>query len=651
MTLYRQLLLFILILILTLFTVSWVTRLQATKTYLQQQLQSHAQDTATSLGLTISAYSAQDDIAAAETIINTIFDRGYYRLIVLKDLDGLIRVKRSMEVALDTVPPWFIHLVPLEPPRATARVMDGWFQAGTIVVESHPGFAYISLWDTTVSMTCWYLLLAALACLAGGIGLRLLLRPLARVEDQARALSQRRFEIQEPIPRTRELRQVVQAMNQMTLRVKTMFEEQARTAQQLRRQAYSDPLTRLGNRRYLENQVVSRTDRPGTEIRGTFLLVHITGLRELNEKKGFKAGDARIQTVADILRTGTEDIPGAAVARLTGGDFGVFLPDTGLDEASQVADAICQRLWDLGEKHHPLAGTGSIGGVVFTKKTSFSTLLAGADSAMQAASSKGPNQWVIRRIPSRTEDLTRGRIGWKKVLEQAIAEEDIVLFGQACVALDDPQRILHREILARLRKSDGGLLRAEQFVPLTHRLGLITRLDRSVVEKAMALTRDEAGADQLAINISPVSLADRPFTNWLLARLEEDSRDRPRFIFEFTEFSAVRHLELLAELGRRIRDLGHGYGIDHFGQGFANFGYLKSLQPDYVKIDRAFTRELVSAGSDSHFFIHSLCSVAHSLGIAVHGEGVETKDQHLLLSGLSLDGLQGYYLDHPREIA
>ncbi|WP_457573069.1 bifunctional diguanylate cyclase/phosphodiesterase [Desulfolithobacter sp.] len=651
MTLYRQLLLFILILILTLFTVSWVTRLQATRAYLQQQLQSHAQDTATSLGLTISAYSAQDDMAAAETIINTIFDRGYYRLIVLKDMDGQVRIKRSVEVTIDSVPPWFIHLVPMEPPHATAKVMDGWFQAGTILVESHPGFAYSSLWDTTVSMTRWYLLLGALACLVGGMGLRLLLRPLAGVEDQARALSQRRFEIQETLPKTRELRRVVQAMNQMTQRLKSIFDEQARTAQQLRRQAYSDPLTNLGNRRYLENQVASWMDRPGTEIRGAFLLVHITGLRELNEEKGFQAGDARVQAVADILRARTGNIPGAAVARLTGGDFGVFLPDTGLDEASHVADAICQRFWDLGAENQPLPDTGSIGGVVFGRKTSLSSLLAGADSAQQAASEKGPNQWVIRRIPSRIEDVVRGRIGWKKVLEQAIAEEAIVLFGQACVALNDPLRVLHREILARLKERDGGVLRAEQFVPLAHRLGLITRLDRCVVEKTMALTREQAGADQLAINISPTSLADEPFRTWLLARLEVTDRDNPRLIFEFTEFAAVRHLELLAELGRRIRDLGHGYGIDHFGQGFANFGYLKSLQPDYVKIDRAFTRELVSAGSDSHFFIHSLCSVAHSLGIAVHGEGVETTDQHLLLRGLSLDGLQGYHLDQPREIA
>ena len=96
--------------------------------------------------------------------------------------------------------------------------------------------------------------------------------------------------------------------------------------------------------------------------------------------------------------------------------------------------------------------------------------------------------------------------------------------------------------------------------------------------------------------------------------------------------------------------MGHGYGLDHFGQGFSNFGYLQSLRPDFVKIDRAYTNELQSKESDSHFFIGSLVGVAHSLDIMVVAEGVETEEQYSLLQELNLDAVQGYLIGRPEPL-
>ena len=99
-----------------------------------------------------------------------------------------------------------------------------------------------------------------------------------------------------------------------------------------------------------------------------------------------------------------------------------------------------------------------------------------------------------------------------------------------------------------------------------------------------------------------------------------------------------------------MRKYGHAMGLDHYGQSFSNLGYLKSLRPDYVKIDRAYTGELKDEESDSRFFIGSLCSVAHSIDIAVIAEGVETEQQWQILKELNLDAIQGYIVDRPKPI-
>ena len=145
MTLYRQLVIFTVSLFLILFVGTWFAKFESTRSFLTDQLESHAQDTASSLGLAVSQYP--DDMIIVETMINAIFDRGYYETIRFIDPNGKILLERNLKVVIEGVPSWFIKLVPLKVPEANAYVTAGWRQAGTIYVKSHAGYAYNSLWQ------------------------------------------------------------------------------------------------------------------------------------------------------------------------------------------------------------------------------------------------------------------------------------------------------------------------------------------------------------------------------------------------------------------------------------------------------------------------------------------------------------------------
>jgi diguanylate cyclase (GGDEF)-like protein len=651
MTLYRQLVIFILVLFFILFTGTWLAKLESTKSFLIDQLESHSQDTATSLGLSISQNRIENDIAFIESMINAVFDRGYYRMVRYMDTKGNILIDKELDVTIENVPQWFISLVPLKTPEVSAKVMSGWNQAGTIYVKSHPGYAYKTLWENVVRMTLWFLACGIAVLFAGGFGLRLLLKPLSLVERQADALCKKKYEIQKYLPKTKELRRVVEAMNRMTDKVKVMFDEQVAITEGFRKHAYHDSLTGLGNRRYFESQINARLDRRENNIRGILLLVQFKDLQELNQQKGFQAGDELLKRAGVLLQEAVKKYANVILARLTGGDFGIFVPDASSWDAEAIAEALCAEMNQLAVEQLTLTdNVGHVGVVSYENFARLERLLSEADLALRSAQQAGPNKCEVRAVTDETEEMPLGRQQWKNILDQALAQRKIILFAQNVVNTHDSDKIIHRELFSRIIQEDGNLLSAGLFIPFAEHLHLVSYLDRIVLEEVMQLDVASIGADRVAVNISPTSLQNDSLRRWLLDKIERLPEKAPRVNFEFPEFGAVQHLDRIKEFSLAVRKYGHLVGLDHYGQGFSNLGYLKSLRPDYVKIDRAYTGELKDEESDSKFFIGALCSVAHSLDITVIAEGVETEEQWEHLKKLNLDAIQGYIIDRPKPL-
>lgn len=651
MTLYRQLLIFTFVLFFILFTCTWIIKLQSTRSFLEDQLESHAQDTATSLGLSITPYIAENDIATIETMVNVVFDRGYYRTIRLTDLNDATLVERNTEVVISDVPDWFIRAIPLKTPVASTLITAGWNQKGSLLVESHPGYAYKTLWEATSNMTMVYSITGIFTLVLGALGLRVLLLPLRRIEQQAEDLCKKQYTFQDKLPKTRELRRVVVAMNTMTSKIKKMFDEQAQVANRLRKNVYSDALTGLGNRRYLQGQVKARMAKAGADVKGALLLIQVHNLLELNQEKGYQSGNQLLQKIAGCIRESTRHLKNSALSHISGGSFAIFLPDVIEEDARQVAATITKGFTSLATEDvgYP-QNVGHVGGVSYDQVTSLKELLSEADRILRAAQNQGPNTWIIEPTSSNPNFTPRGEHEWKQILDQVLTNKEITLFGQSVVRSSNLKQLMHMEILARITLPTGQMLKAGLFIPLAERLRRISSIDKIVLEKAMQIDTGELNTNELAVNISPSSLKEVAFTTWLLSSLKTLPPGAPKIIFEFAEFNATQEIGIIQDFAKEVKSLGHFIGLDHFGQSFANFGYLKSLQPKYVKIDRAFTDELKTVDSDSHFFIGSLASVAHSLDILVIAEGVEEEKQFQALCDLNIDGIQGYYIDKPREL-
>lgn len=651
MTLFRQLLVYAFVLLTCLCTGLWVGELKRTRDYLVQQLESHAQDTATSLGLSVSTLVTGNDIPALETMIDAVFDRGYYRLIQMQDVEGNLLVNRQQYLTIGQVPSWFITFIPLKAPTAEALVMEGWQRKGTIKVESHPGYAYRMLWRAACTAAAWFGMALFAVAVIGGFGLRRLLQPLRQVEDQALALCDRQFHIQESIPRTREFQRVVLAMNRMTARIRAMFNEQTAFAETLLQRTYQDDLTTVGNRRYLEGQIKAKLEGRSLEINGVFALIQIEELQAINRASGYQAGDQLIQQAALIIQQACHQLPEAVISRLSGGDFALLLPNTSETEAARLIETILEDLHrETAFSSRQQAVTASGGAVVYDRSASCDTLLKRADTALATARYRNDRKAVVVALAGSTEPLSMGRTQWQDLLQQILADKNVALFSQPIFNHRDTAQIVRHEILTRMEAPSGKLLSAGMFVPMAERLGLMPDLDRLIIEQMATHALDSLAPRHVSINLSPLSLLDTTFHAWLLQRLAGFAGSGLRVTFEFPEFRTQRFADVINTFSQSVRKLGHGIGIDHFGQGLVHFGYLKSLLPDYVKIDRSITGALQDEHSDSYFFINTLCGVAHSLEIQVIVEGIEREEQWHTLVRIPLDGVQGFYFRQPEAL-
>ncbi len=645
MSLSKQLVLLISALVLLLFTGTFLISVHHTRDYLESQLASHAQDAATSLGLSATAHVASGDQPMFTAMVNAIAHRGDYLSIRIEGLDGKVLVERHTDFRAD-VPQWFMALFPLHPPEGDAMMMSGWRQVGKVRVVSHPGLAYRKLWSTAVDTLVWFFVAAGALLLLALALLRWMLRPLKKVEWQAEAICNREFPVVEERPFTLEFRRVVDAMNRLSIKVRQMLDNAERLAARLREQAYTDALTGLANRRHFMAVLESRL--ADEQSAGGLLLVQIRDFKAFNDARGYQAGDQLLVVVADLLRQESAGLERTTLAHVAGADFAVLCE--GLDEARlrELAARIAAALGGLCAVQEGLpADVGQVGGVMYRDQAA-GELLAQADLALRQARQAGGNAWVVLES-AHAACVTRSATQWGKAIEHALDKGFFQMQAQGVYAAGGT--LLHRELFLRLvdLEDEGAIVPAGVFVPVAESLGLAVRIDRWVITEVCERLSGVFGEEPLAINLSSGSLVEAECLEWVEQTLRAHPKVACHLVLEWSEYTAQAHPQRLREWIDRLAPLGVKFSLDHFGKGFSAFAALRELKVHYLKVDAAFTRDLEQDPQDT-FFLHALIDIAHGLELQVIAEAVESAAVWARLRETGIDGGRGYFLGEPEDV-
>ena len=644
MSLFKQLLIAICLFLVVAFSGSFMVSLESSRTQYVNQLRSHAQDAATALALSLTPNI--DDPAMVELLVSSIFDSGYYASIRVVDLatDKTI-VERSGIPDNNGVPNWFVNLIGLEPAGGDALVSRGWEQAARVEVVSHPMFALAKLWQSALGSLGWLLLCGAVSVVLGGLLLRRQLKPLDYMVKQSHAIARREFLSLPDLPRTPELRRVVQAMNQMVEKLKALFQEQAERSEKLRTESYQDNLTGLANRRYFEMQLNARVSNPEETNSGYLLLLRVKDLAGLNQRLGGQRTDQLLQAVGEQLLRQCAPYPEThnLVTRIRGGEFAVLAPGLMREEAMQLAQNLESTLLSLqATGASDVTPVAYIGLAPFSHGDAPQALLTLADQALAQAQAQGDTSWVCLDR-SAAASVGDDHHAWHTLLDQALTQQRFQLYFQPVVASQDPQLVLHYKVLSRLQDEDGHTIPAGRFLPWLERFGWSARLDRLMLEQV--LKQMASHTENLALNLSAATLQDTQALNRVYDLLRQHSNLGPRLTLEIGE-EQLPEQPVLEQMTQRLRELGFSLSLQRFGGRFSIIGNLARLGLAYLKIDGSYIRA-IDQESDKRLFIEAIQRAAHSIDLPLIAERVETEGELKVIREMGIFGVQGQLFGEP----
>lgn len=418
--------------------------------------------------------------------------------------------------------------------------------------------------------------------------------------------------------------------------------------------AYFDQLTRLPNRSLLHDRLdQAMTSGARTQVYGALMLIDMDNFKTINDTLGHDVGDDLLRQVAHRLLgcVRSED----TVARLGGDEFVVMLGhlDPSADRAARLAEGVAEKILGLLNQPYRLAGTRqdaspSIGITMFSgQRVSFEELMKQADLAMYRAKSEGRNR--LRFFDPDMEAAVLRRTGLEKELRRAIDEDRLVLHYQPQIA--EGGRITGAEALVRWHHPTRGLVPPGEFIGLAEESGLIVPLGQRVLDTAChslaAWASQPALAELvLAVNVSVQQLREPDFVDQVLEALRRSGADPRRLKLELTESVSVERIDDVIRKMFVLKAHGIAFALDDFGTGYSSLAYLKRLPLDQLKIDQSFVRDVLVDPNDAAI-ARTVVALAHSLGLAVIAEGVETEAQRDFLASVGCYACQGYLFSRP----
>lgn len=425
--------------------------------------------------------------------------------------------------------------------------------------------------------------------------------------------------------------------------VVVMWEDVTRERQhaaELYELARTDPLTGLPNLLGFEEELAA-AERSGVES-AWIVRLDIDNFRSVNDTVGQRGGDEVLREVAAILRS---ELPaGGFLARFSGDEFAVVIPDFETDVAAEVAERLIRRARDFrllrpGVQTVDLTMSGGI--AQLAGAVTAETALARADDALHEAKRFGKNR--LERWSPAIEAGETVRV-WSPTVKDALADDRIELFLQPIVPLDGAGTQIF-EALCRLRMPDGALVGAAEFIEAAEELGLIGQIDRVMLAKAAAVVAEHDGV-RIFVNVSAQSFNDRDF----LELLEDTVVSSPAqsLGIEITERTALGNPVAAAVRLSRLIEAGAVVAIDDFGLGFTSFSELASLPCHLIKIP-AELADTSRHGVAADTVAWAITDVAHAYGKGVVIEGVETAEGDARARALGIEYGQGWHYGRPER--
>ena len=430
---------------------------------------------------------------------------------------------------------------------------------------------------------------------------------------------------------------------------KTAERTLAATVAELEHLAHHDPMTDLPNRMLLMDRLSQAITHANRVHGGVIVLyVDLDRFKSVNDSLGRSAGDLVLrQTGVRILETLRA---GDTASRVGGDEFIVVCATSGRGDdvgqiASRILTAVTKPMQINGEE---LTVEASIGITVYPfDGFDADTLIRKADAAMYSAKQNGRN--TFRRYSNEAHMSVVAAAEFEAELRHGIAAGQLVVYYQPIIDLRT-LRPRGAEALVRWQHPRRGLLPPADFIAFAEERGIVAQIGDVVLETACAMLERLRLAGRstikIGVNVSANQFSKPDFVEGIVAKLERHGVDPSRLAIEITESVVMGNTRATLATLDELQALGVSLSIDDFGTGYSSLAYIKRFPISTLKIDRSFVNDIAHDTTDQAI-AKTIITLAHSLGMRVCAEGVETQAQLSILQSFDVDSVQGYLFSRP----
>ncbi|MFA0413056.1 EAL domain-containing protein [Vibrio renipiscarius] len=635
MTLYKQIVAGMIAVLVLLMVSVFIIEFNTTRNNLEQQQISEVNNTINTVGLALAPYLEDKDTVAVESVINALFDGSSYSVVRLTFLDSGEEILRTYPVQPSNVPDWFVNLGLFDKITDSRVLTSGWMQLAEVEIVSQPGGAYTQLWKAFNNLVIVFCIVLLIGLFSISFILKRALKPLHLIVEKMEQLARNHFGEPLPQPSTVDLICVVDGINSMSSQLEVSFKAQAQEAQHLRKRAYIDPVSNLGNRAYYMSQLNSWLGEGGY---GGVAMLEATFLKELYEEKGYEVGDHKVRELADHL-TASLSANEMVISRISSDEFGFIIPNIDDSELKLLAETIITYVQNLDADPTGMAkANASLGVVHNTNNCSASDLLTLLDNSLAEAKSNPELHYGYT-----TSDDSRtvmGKQQWRLLVEEAMSNDWFSFRMQP--ANNSWGQTYHYEVFSAIEHDDTRYS-APQYLFALEQLNVSHIFDQYVIATMITKIRQDKIDAPLAINIARSSIAQPSFIRWVSQQLNKNKDVAPNIHFEIPENCFVNEPHHTALFCNAVRAAGANFGVDNYGRNFQSLDYINEFRPAYVKLDYLYTHHLED--EKQKFTLTSISRTAHNLGIKTIASRVETQTQLDFLSDHFIEVFQGFIVD------
>ena len=516
------------------------------------------------------------------------------------------------------------------------------------------------------------LLLAAAGCVAQ-VQARIIARPLETLAESSKRIGALDFSPPQPVQsRIAEIAQLAQAQESMREllhrnplaprdhagRLNQQVRELRDAEDRINTLAFYDPLTGLPNRRLLSDRLQrALTSCARNHRKGALLFIDLDNFKTLNDTLGHDLGDLLLKEMGGRLAATIRE--GDTAARLGGDEFVLVLEglSADADEAMAHTRLVGAKLLEALNKPYQLGGhetcsTASIGATLFEgHEVNVDELFKQADLAMYQAKADGRSRLCFYG-PAMQAELSE-RAALEADLRRALAQEQFELHYQPQVS--SAGGLIGVEALLRWNHPQRGMVSPLSFIPVAEDNGLILDIGRWVLLAACRQLAEWAEVPRLAamtvsVNVSARQFRHPDFVDEVKSALEFTGAASRLLRLELTESLLLEDVEAVIVRMQALRALGVGFSLDDFGTGYSSLSYLKRLPLTELKIDMSFVRDVLVDPNDAAI-ARTIIALAHTMGLSVIAEGVESEAQRGFLARSGCDAYQGYLFGRPAPAA